>query len=104
MQKKLAGWKGRFLSSIGKLQLLSSSLQGILVYFLSLFKISATMDAKMENIQKMGMEEKKRLALVDWDKVCLPKAMGGLGTRKISRFNKALVTKIAWKLLNKDTD
>ncbi|GLJ21459.1 hypothetical protein SUGI_0395860 [Cryptomeria japonica] len=30
--------------------------------------------------------------------------MGGLGTRKISRFNKALMTKIAWKLLNKDTD
>ncbi|GLJ43861.1 hypothetical protein SUGI_0914210 [Cryptomeria japonica] len=108
MQKKLVGWKGRFLSSVGKLQLLSSSLHGIPMYFLSLFKISAAMAAKLENIQKtflwMGMEEKKRLTLVGWDKVCLPKAMGGLGTRKISRFNKALMTKIAWKLLNKDTD
>ncbi|GLJ42722.1 hypothetical protein SUGI_0885800 [Cryptomeria japonica] len=30
--------------------------------------------------------------------------MGSLGTHKISRFNKALTTKIFWKLLNKDTD
>lgn len=108
MQKKLVGWKGRFLSSAGKLQLLSSSLQGIPVYFLFMFKISADMAAKLENIQKTflwtGMEEKKRLALVGWDKVCLPKAMGGLGTHKISRFNKALMTKIAWKIFNKDSD
>ncbi|GLJ37007.1 hypothetical protein SUGI_0749780 [Cryptomeria japonica] len=32
------------------------------------------------------------------------KAMGGLGTHKVSRFNKALITKTAWKLLNKDAD
>ncbi|GLJ36675.1 hypothetical protein SUGI_0737890 [Cryptomeria japonica] len=48
------------------------------------------------------MEEKKRLSLVGWKKVYLPKAMGGLGTRKISRFNKDLMNKIAWKLLDKD--
>ncbi|GLJ43812.1 hypothetical protein SUGI_0912170 [Cryptomeria japonica] len=66
------------------------------------------MAAKLENIQKTflwtGMEEKKRLTLVGWDRVCLLKAMGGLGTRKVSRFNKALMIKISWKLLNKDAD
>ncbi|GLJ27291.1 hypothetical protein SUGI_0535690 [Cryptomeria japonica] len=66
------------------------------------------MTTKLENIQKIflwtGMEEKKRLTLVGWDRVCLPKAMGGLGTHKISKFNKALMTKTIWKLLNKDED
>ncbi|GLJ42401.1 hypothetical protein SUGI_0878380 [Cryptomeria japonica] len=34
----------------------------------------------------------------------LSKTMGRLGTCKISKFNKALMAKIAWKLLNKDAD
>ena len=40
MEKNLIGWKGKTLSSVGKLQLLISSLQGLSVYFLSLFKIN----------------------------------------------------------------
>ena len=38
MEKKLIKWKSKTLSSMGKLQVLISSLQGLLVYFLSLFK------------------------------------------------------------------
>lgn len=57
------------------------------------------MAAKLENTQNtflwIGMKEKKRLTLVGSDKVCLPKDMGRLGTRKISKFNKALMTKNA---------
>ena len=36
MHKKLIGWKGKLLRSVGKLQLLTASLQGMLAYFLSL--------------------------------------------------------------------
>lgn len=63
---------------------------------------------KLEKIQRnflwMGMEEKKRLALVSWDKVYYPKINGGLVIRKISHFNKALMAKTAWKLTCQDSD
>lgn len=99
MQKKLAEWKGRFIGSVGKLQFLASSLQSILVYFLSLFKFSSTMVDKLENIQITflwnGIEEKKRLTLVRWDKVCYLKLKGDLGIYKITHFNRALMTKMA---------
>lgn len=40
MEKKLIGWKDKTLSSMGKLQLLVSSLKGLPMYFLLLFKIT----------------------------------------------------------------
>lgn len=87
MQKKLAGWKGQLLSNVGKLQLLKASLQGILVYFLSLFRISGSMAEKLERIHRsflwMGVEEKKRLALVNWDTVCHPNVKGGWGSGRL---------------------
>ncbi|GLJ13205.1 hypothetical protein SUGI_0207640 [Cryptomeria japonica] len=108
MQKKLVGWKGKFLSSVGKLQLLAASLQGIPMYFLSMFKISGAMGEKLEKIQRIflwtGLKEKKRLALVNCDSMCLPKSMGGLGIRKINALNKALMAKIGWTLAKGEAD
>lgn len=108
MQKKLAVWVGKTLSSADKLQLLSASLQGVPVYFLSLFKISIAMAEKLEKIQRSflwtGMEEKSRISLVNWEVVCKPKYMGGLGIRKISDLNKALLTKINGNLTKGKAD
>ncbi|XP_057839248.2 uncharacterized protein LOC131049223 [Cryptomeria japonica] len=107
MQKKLAGWSGKTLSGADKLQLLSASLQGVPVYFLSLFKISIAMVEKLEKIQRSflwtGMEEKARISLVNWELVYKPKYMGGLGIR-ISDLNKALLTKITWNLVMGNAD
>lgn len=44
----------------------------------------------------MGAESNKRYPLVAWDKVCLPKKNGGLGTKKFIHLNKPLPTKKAW--------
>lgn len=107
-QRKLAGWKGKFLSNAGKMQLMASMLQGIPIYFLSLFKIRGYMADKLEKIHRtflwVGSEEKKRMSLVNWDTVCLPKRMGNLGLRKIGLMNKALTTKVAWKLIEGKAD
>lgn len=56
---------------------------------------------KLEKIQWtllwMGMEEKRRVTLVGWD-VCVPQFYGRLWIRRISHFNKSLLTKTAWIL------
>jgi hypothetical protein len=68
IQKKLVGWKGKILSNAGKLQLMATALQGIPIYFLSLFKINQTMADKIEKIQRnflwAGTEEKNKINLV----------------------------------------
>ena len=52
IQKKLTGLKGKNLSNAGKLQFLSAALQGIPIYFLSLFKINQNMADRIERIQR----------------------------------------------------
>lgn len=44
--------------------------------------------------------EKRRQHLIAWDRVCLPKCEGGLGIRKATQMNKALLSKLGWRLLN----
>jgi hypothetical protein len=95
--KKLAGWKGAILSQAGKCQLVKSCLQNVPLYALSLFNILSKYAEKMERIQWdflwTGHEGRKRYPLVAWDNVCLPKCNGGLGIRKLSHVNKALLAK-----------
>lgn len=44
--------------------------------------------------------EKKKQHLITWDRVCLPKREGGLGIRKTSDMNKALLAKVGWRVMH----
>ena len=67
------------------------------MYALSLFGILVKFVEKMEKIQRdflwIGLEGRKRYPLVAWDNVCLQKCYGGLGIRKLTHLNKALLEK-----------
>ena len=80
----LAGWKKLYLSKEGRLMLLKSTLSSLPTNFLLLFTIAI------------------HPHLVGWDKVCAPIANDGLGIRKRTIFNKALLGKWLWRFGKED--
>ncbi|WJZ91182.1 hypothetical protein VitviT2T_010279 [Vitis vinifera] len=97
ISRRLDGWKKAFLSLGGRITLIQSSLSHIPSYFLSLFKIPASIASKIEKLQKdflwSGAGEGKKDHLIRWDVVSRPKELGGLGFGKTSLRNIALFGK-----------
>ena len=90
MEKKLSGWKRLYLSKGGRLTLLKSTLSSLPTYNLSLFTIPKIVAARLERIQNFlwgSLVECFKYPLVAWEKVCLPRELGGFGIRKLASFN-----------------
>lgn len=96
------------MSQARKIQLLKSSLQILPMYALSVFIIPTKFVDAIDKIQKsllwLGVEEKKRIFLITWEKVCRPKNMGRLALRNIKTINKALLAKKIQRLFGKTSE
>ena len=51
-RNKLASWKSQYISKGGRLTLIRSTLSCLPIYFLSLFKMSVSVDIRLEKIQR----------------------------------------------------
>ncbi|RVW97057.1 putative ribonuclease H protein [Vitis vinifera] len=107
ISRRLDGWQKAYLSFGDRIALIHSCLSYILSYFLSLFKIPASVVAKIERLQRdflwLGVGEGKRNHLVSWNVVCKPRVKGGLGFGKISLRNLALLGKWLWRYPREST-
>ena len=99
---KIQAWTSRSLAYVGRLQLISSVLYNVQMYWCSLFIIPKYTTSKIEQIfsnflwsGKMGSA---RHAKIRWESVCLPKEEGGLGLRRVKDSNDANVMKHIWNL------
>ncbi|GLT98279.1 hypothetical protein SLE2022_157910 [Rubroshorea leprosula] len=96
-RSKLASWKGRLLSSGGRLTLLKSVLSALPLFYFSLFKVPKGILNELVKIQKNflwgGLDNSKKIAWVNWEKACLAKSKGGLGIPNLAIRNTALLGK-----------
>lgn len=68
----------------GKIVLIKSVLNVVPIYLMSVLKspkvtIVSLQDTLRDFLWNNNKDDKKKLPLVAWDKVCLPKELGGIG-------------------------
>nr|KYP65907.1 Putative ribonuclease H protein At1g65750 family [Cajanus cajan] len=97
IQKKLSSWKCKVLSMAGRVCLLNSVLTSLPLLFLSFFRIPPSVSKEIVSLQRNFLwgckEDQRKICWISWDRVTLPKKMGGLGVKNIIRFNMALLAK-----------
>jgi hypothetical protein len=106
--KRLSSWTFRVLNLPSRLVLLRSVLQALPIYSFSAMAAPRSVLSIIRNLQRnflwQGFNTGKKIALVSWDKLCRPKAQGGLGLRDPLTMNKVLTAKIWWRWLKQPQD
>jgi hypothetical protein len=102
---KINGWRAKTLSQAGRTVLLKATAAAIPTYAMSTFLLPSsfcrTLDRRFKDFWWGFPPDKCRnLSLKSWDSICLPRNQGGLGLRKMSTTNLALITKLGWKFLH----
>ncbi|XP_062013933.1 uncharacterized protein LOC133730332 [Rosa rugosa] len=101
---KLASWKGSLLSQAGRIQLIQSVIQGILVYSFQIYEwptcLLRDLQSCIRNFFWTGDPLKRGMPLLAWRICCKPKVEGGLGLRDLFEANRALLIKRCWEVLS----
>ncbi|XP_078173371.1 uncharacterized protein LOC144567180 [Carex rostrata] len=99
--KRLEGWAAKLLSIAGRLVLINGVLSALPVYYMSCFKIPIWVIQEIDKIRRNflwhGVSSQRKMHLVNWELVCTPKKLGGLGVMDLRTFNGALLLKWNWK-------
>ncbi|XP_019422999.1 PREDICTED: uncharacterized protein LOC109332473 [Lupinus angustifolius] len=101
---KLAAWKGSLLSIMGRVELVRSVIQSMLLYSFHIYAWPAQLlkeiDSSIRNFIWSGDTKTRKIVTVAWAKICIPKKAGGLGLRSIKKIHQASLIKLAWNMLN----
>lgn len=103
---KLANWKASLLSLAGRVQLVKSVVQSMLIHTMSIYSWPVSLLRDMErwikNFIWSGDVQKRKLVTVAWKKVCTSYDEGGLDIRSLVTLNEASNLKICWDLMQSE--
>ncbi|KAJ9536550.1 hypothetical protein OSB04_un000302 [Centaurea solstitialis] len=103
VQSRLQNWKCKFLSFGGRKQLISSVLQSLQLYWMGVFLFPSGVLHDLERLCRDFLwtqgDPSRGRCKVAWSLVCRPLNCGGLGFRRFSTWNRALITKNLWSII-----
>jgi hypothetical protein len=104
VNSRMDGWHAKSLSQAERLMLFKSVAATIPSYAMSSFLIPKSICSQLDRSFKNSWwgfrsSKSRNLSLKSWNSLCIPKALGGLGLRRMKDVNLALIAKLGWKLL-----
>ncbi|CAL1375704.1 unnamed protein product [Linum trigynum] len=103
IDQRIAGWKAEDLSLAGRVTLAISVLNAIPSYVIQTSVLPAGicdyLDHKIRAFIWGSQEGRRRIHLINWEMICLPKDQGGLGLRNAWDLNTVYFLKLAWGIL-----
>jgi hypothetical protein len=102
VQAKLTSWKSKLLSPAGRVVLIQSVTSSLPAYYMQNTALPSSICNELDRLNRNFLwgssNERKKMHLVSWEKVCRPKGEGGLGIYATKPRNKALLAKLNWRL------
>ncbi|KAL5559056.1 hypothetical protein UlMin_035267 [Ulmus minor] len=104
----LTRWKARLLSKANCLTLIKLVALALPIYAMHSIKVPKTICARMDARIRWfwwGSNDTNPypLCLKAWDNICVPKANGGLGFRRMANMNLTLLSKWGWDFLTRSS-
>lgn len=102
VESKLSQWNPSDISLAGRLILLQSVIDSAPVYWFSMFRIPKMVLQTLDRMRRGFLwghdsNNHRKLHSINWDKICSPKASGGLGMASLQRRNISMLTKWWWR-------
>ncbi|XP_062118628.1 uncharacterized protein LOC133832277 [Humulus lupulus] len=106
MTNRIRSWSTRNISFAGRAVLINSVLLAIHSYWSQIMLLPKKLLKEIEAICRAflwnGQQMMAGAGQIAWDSICKPKAVGGIGFKNISEWNKAAMFKYVWAVAAKE--
>ncbi|KAF7811076.1 reverse transcriptase [Senna tora] len=101
IESRIDSWKTKFLSFSGRATLIKAVTSSIAAYYMSVLPFPVGICNEIDRLHRDFLwghdRERRKIHLVNWRDICLPKSQGGLGIPKSRERNLAFLAKLFWR-------